>query len=306
MKNLKQTKTIKPVNTPCMVAYMDRLTGQMDLRPYVDLNKRINIWGIAIDGLIFKKTHEQDRGWLPTSQLSEYKSRATLPTTADLNIGYQNQQAFNETVEILKSCNIAADAWEKGWYWSCEEEGDKAIMVDMTLGQTDLVSKHLQDGYVRLVSRRVKAVQHISVGCALLYHSEGKFHWSLEIDPERLSQLWGINIGGVYLRLTEETEKCNWYQGMEKAKALSSEFCHISLPGQEKFGFIDKYADAINDSLAMISAYGVPVDFVSSDLFRHRYLTSTEYGKDGFLSYDRCVTKKTTPCYCRFIGEEIK
>lgn len=307
MENLKQTKTIKPVSAPCQIAYMDRLTGLMDLRPYVDLNKRTSIWGIAINGLVFKKTHEENRTWLPTSQFSsEYKSRATLPTTNDLDTGYQYRQAFNETVEILKSCNIDADAWEEGLYWSSEDEGDKAAVVDMTSGQTDYIPKHQTNGRIRLVSQRIKEKQYISVGFALLYQNEGKFDWSLNLEPERLSQLWGINIGGVYLRVTEEPEKCTWYQGMEKARALSNEFCRVSLPRQEKFSFIGKFADDLNDSLAMISAYGISVDFVSTDFLEHRYLTSSEYGKDGFLSYDRRVTKKSTPCYCRFVGEEIE
>ncbi len=306
MENLKQTKMVKPVQAPCMIAYMDRLTGLMDLRPFVDLSKRTSIWGIAVDGLVFKKTHEADSDWITASQISESKSRAMLPTTTELDIGYYHRQAFNETIGILKSCGIAADPWKKGWYWSREDDGDKAVVIDMCDGGSDFIPKRLNNGYVRLATHRVKTVQHISVHATLLYLNEGKFEWSLELEPDRLSQLWGISVGKVFMRLTEEPEKCNWYQGIEKAKALSTEFCRISLPKQEDFEFIDKYADSVNDSLTMISAYGVPVDFVTNDFYRHRCLTGTEHGKDGFLSYDRCVTNKSTPCYCRFVGEEIK
>ena len=289
-----------------MIAYMDRLTGLMDLRPFVDLSKRMSIWGIAVDGLVFKKTHEVDSDWTTATQISESKSRAILPDTTELDIGYYHRQAFNETVGVLKSCGIEADPWKKGWYWSREDDGDNAVVIDMCNGETDFVPKRLNNGYVRLVTHRVKTVQHISVRAALLYLNNGKFEWSLELEPERLSQLWGINVGGAFMRLTEESEKCDWYQGTEKAKTLSNEFCKVALPKQEDFEYISKYASSVNDSLAMISAYGVSTDFVSADFYRHRYLTSSEYGKDSFLSYDRCVTKKTIPCYCRFIGEEIK
>ena len=305
---MKETKYIKPVQSPCLIAYKDRLTGYMNLRPYIDMNKKSQIWGIAISSMVFKLTNENDCNWNDAANFQvNDKSRAHMPTTTNLDAALYYKDEFNSTVEKLNKCGVKADFWLDGWYWSFEEIGDDGVVVDIAVGNIDVKDK-TQCCHLRLVSNYLNPQPHISIGSALLYMDDGKFSWKMELDTKRLDKVWGMNISGVFVHITEEKEKCTWYEAQKTAQNLSDKNVCISLPKAEICEFMEKHADSINDKLAILSAYGLETDFVVSDLDKHLYLTSTTNNFDAnyFVAYEHRIVHKNSKCFCRFVGENVK
>ncbi len=299
MKNLKHSRMIWPVKAPFMIAYRDKLTGTLDLQPYVDLQWKIKIWGIAFNGLVFKLNHEPGADWWHAEVYTD-KSQGSMPTTHELDVAYANKEGFNEIIDFLKEHGMNAERWQSGWYWSKEEKGDDAVVMDMDCGQAELVSKRIKNGYTRLVSHKIGSNNHITVRYPLAYLHNGKFETSYDLILSRINELWGIQLGKGYFHLTEEPEKMLWADGMALAERLCTNEIKYSLPRKEAFEEVVKYRDAVNDALIKLEAYGI-----HTDLWMDKglgYLTSSENG-DYFATYLHEIIPKTRPCICRLYAK---
>lgn len=300
---MKHSKNVWPVQAPCQIAYQDVLTGRLCLRPYLDLNKRLYIWGIAFDGMVFKLKHETDGNWNNVSVLKDDKAEAIMPTTAELDFAFNNKQAFNATVDILKAQKIDADYWREGWYWSSEEKGDSAVVVDMSDGRAEIVPKRMNNGYVRFVSRKIHN-KPINVRYTLVYLRDGKFEVSLDLRVERIGDLWGLQTGKEFCRLVNEPQKISWYDATALAKQMSTSQIKYFLPNDEALRNLVTYKDAVNDALAILSTYGAQVD-----LFEDRsweLLTDREHYDDTFVTYFSEAVPKTKPYTCRMFAKSVK
>lgn len=300
MNNLKHSKLIWPVKAPFMIAYRDALSGSLELHPYVDLQWKIKIWGVAVDGMVFKLTHEAGADW-KTAQSYTDKSNGGVPTTAELDTAYANKEGFDEIADFLKKHGVAAECWNSGWYWSREDSGDDAVVMDMSCGQTELIQKRIKNGYTRLVSRKISN-KPINVGYPLAYLHNGQFEVSYTLFASRLNELWGIQLSKGYFHLTEEPQKMLWKEGMALAERLSTDKVKYSLPRKEAFEEVVKYRDVVNDALIKLEAYGVHTDLWLDKSFG--YLTSSENG-EYFATYLHEIILKTTPCTCRLYAKNV-
>ena len=299
MKNLKHSKSIWPVKTPFMVAYRDKLTGTLDLQPYVDLHWKIKIWGIAFNGMVFKLTHEPGADWQTALSYTD-NSQGCMPTTAELEAAYANKEGFDEIIDFLKENGVKAENWQSGWYWSKEEKGDNAVVMDMDCGQTEMIQKRIKNGYTRLVSRKIGSNKNINVQYGIAYLHDGQFETSSTLYLNRLNEIWGIQIGNGYFRLTDEPQKMIWADGMALAKNLCTDKITYSLPTKEVFEEVVKYRDDVNDALVKLEAYGIHTDLWNDKGFK--YLTSSETG-EYFATYMYEVIPKNMPCTCRLYAK---
>lgn len=300
MKNL-HTTTIWPVQAPCLIAYRDPLTGYFWLRPYVDLQLKSKIWGIAVHGQVFKLVHEDDGSWFEAKKRSDDLSRAKMPSTTVIDIASAYRREFDATVELLKQLKIEAEPWRSGWYWTNEEDGDKATVLDMANGRIEFVPKKMRNGYVRLVSNYITK-KPITVGYSLAYLNEGRLEISTDYKPELKNQLWGLHVGKNFLcmRLTYEKDSMDWQTGFELGKSLSTDKLDVALPKAGDVDNVGKEKDAINNALVKLSAYGINVDLiVSRDL---HWLTQSSYGNDMFLTYNHFLVHKDSCRLCRLFA----
>lgn len=302
METKNHTKLIWPISEPFKIAYRDPLTGFLTLLPYVDLQWKMKMWGIAIGDMVFKLTHEAGTDWNTALTYTDL-CRGTMPNTADLDTAFAHKAEFDEIIEFLKSNKVQAETWNNGWYWSKEDSDDEATVVDMTNGKAELILKRIKNGYVRLVSRRIDRHKPLTVHYPLVYLDEGIFKISYDLDLSRKEQLWGIQFGKKYFCLREEPEMQTWYQANEKAQAISTDLVRISLPKKEMFEEIVKYRDAANDALMKLQAYGIDADLWKDKSWK--YLTASEY-LDHYVTWWHEVIPKNTPKPCRFIGENRK
>lgn len=299
----KHTHFIWPVRPPFKIAYRDPLTGFLSLLPYIDLQWKIKIWGISIGKRVYKLTHEAGADWNTAKNYADTLCRGYMPTTADLDSAFAVKEGFDDIIAFLKSKNVAAEPWNNGWYWSNEDQGDDATVVDMSNGKAELISKRIKNGYVRLVSGRIASDKHLTVRYPLVYLDEGIFKVSYDLDLSRKDQLWGIQFGKKYFCLRQETEKQTWFQAKEKAQALSTDLIRISLPKKEMFDELVKYRDSANDALMKLQAYGIETDLWEDKSWS--YLTSSEY-LDHYVTCRHEMIPKDSPELCRFIGENVK
>lgn len=298
MENLKHSKMIWPVKAPFMIAYADKLTGRLELHPYVDLQWKIKIWGISFNDMVFKLNHEPGSDWWNAGRYTD-KSEGSMPTIDELEVAFEQKEGFNEIIDFLKEHGVNAERWQSGWYWSKEEQNDDAVVMDMDCGRAELVQKRIKNGYTRLVSRKI-VQKPINVHYPLAYLHDGKLETSYDLILSRLDELWGIQIDKGCFRLTEEPEKMIWADGMALAESLCTDKIKYSLPRKESFEDIVKYRDSINDALIKLEAYGVHTDlWMDKGL---KYLTSSENG-DYFATYLHEIIPKTTPCTCRLYAK---
>lgn len=298
----KNTSTIWPVQAPCQIAYQDPVSGYFWLRPYVDLQRKSKIWGIAIDGIVFRLVHEVNGDWNTAITLKHEKSRAQMATTTELDIAFAYKDAFNDVVALLKKLDINAEAWYNGWYWSNENQGDEAVVVDMTDCHPELVPKRYRNGYVRLVSHYV-VKKPITVGYNLVYLHEGKFKLATDFRPYLSPYLWGLDGGKYYLHLNEEPQRLTLGAGLARAAGLCTENLKIDLPSKEELEKVIKEKNALNNALVILSAYGVNVDLVNNR--EPHWLTKNLYHKngfDGFVTYFNRLVRADEPCICRLVG----
>jgi len=301
MKDL-HTKTIWPVQSPCLIAYRDPLAGYFWLRPYVDLQLRSKIWGIAIHGQIFRLIHEEDGNWYSAKKLGDTLSRAKMPSTTVIDIASTYRREFDATVQLLKQLNINAEPWRNGWYWTDEDNGDDATVMDMANGRIEFVPKKMRNGYVRLVSHYITK-KPITLGYSLAYLCDGHLELASDFRPELRDKLWGLHVCKSYLcmKLVYEPNKLNVNDGLQLATSLSSDDLRVELPTRENVESVAKEKDAINDTLVKLSAYGVNVDLLTSrDIF---WLTQTLYGKKGFVTYGSRFIPADELCLCRLFAK---
>ena len=301
MEELKHTRFIWPVRAPFKIAYRDPLSGVMTLLPYVDLQWKMKIWGIAIGERVYKLTHEPGADWNKANCYVDKLCQGYMPDTADLDVAYACKEGFNAIIEFLKSKKIAAEPWQDGWYWSTEEDGDEAVVIDMSDGKAGLIFKTIKNGYTRLVSRRITD-KPISVHYPLVYVDEGIFKISYDLILPRKEQLWGIGIGKNYFCLREEKPQ-TWHQAKAAAEQKSDDLVRISLPTKEMFDVLRREREAINDALMKLYAFGIAVDLWEDKYWR--YLTASEY-RDYYVTCEQEMISKDTENRCRFIGENRK
>ena len=295
------TKFIWPVEPPFMIAYRDPLTGFMTLLPYVDLQWKMKIWGIAIDKRVYKLTHEAGADWNKANGYADTLCRGYMPNTDDLSMAFAYKEGFDDIIAFLRSKNIAAEPWNSGWYWSNENEGASAVVIDMSNGYAELIDKKIKNGYTRLVSHRI-ADKPLTVHYPLVYLDEGIFKISYDLILPRKHQLWGIQSGKNYFRLREETPQ-NWYQAKAAAEQMSTDLVRISLPKKEMFDELRREREAVNDALMKLQAFGIATDLWLDKSWG--YLTASEY-LDHYVTCEHEMIPKDAVNPCRFIGENKK
>lgn len=300
------TKRIMPVKKPCMIVYYNFVSRKVELRPYIDTSKKKYIWGVSVCGMAFKKTHEPDGDWLQAIACHEEKYQADLPTVKQLDVANQYCDCFNEVVFQLQQCGIEADAWRFGWYWSQEERCDDAVVVDMSSGRADLLPKQMKNGYIRLAAYMNAQPTFVSLPYTLLYEENGRLEPKLGFEPGNKNHPWGIRVDKkADFCLKREPELLTWFEAVKKAKKLSSEHIKYKLPVGSAIAHINRYAESIDDTLAILSAYGVDVDFFAEGRpQRIKYLTCDE--KDAyFQTYENELIPKIKPCECRFVAQNV-
>ena len=301
METLK-TKKIISVQAPCFIAYRDPLAGYFWLRPYVDLGLRNKIWGIAINGQVFKLVHEEDGSWYQAKKLGDTLSRAKMPSTTVIDIASYYRREFNATIEQLQQLGIKAEPWRRGWYWTTEDDGEKATVMDMANGQIDFVEKKMRNGYVRLVSNYITQKPDC-VGYTLAYLINGHLELSSDFRANLKDKLWGLHIAKSYLcmKLTYEPQKMTVNEGLELGKTLSTDALCVDLPSRNNVDDIGKEKDTINDTLVKLSAYGVKVDLLQSK--EMNWLTNTLWNKKGFITYGNRFISIEEACTCRLFAK---
>ena len=296
------TKYIWPVSSPFKIAYRDPISGFMTLLPYVDLQWKMKIWGIAIDNRVYKLTHEPGADWNKASGYADKLCHGYMPNTDDLSAAFFYREGFDEIIAFMKSKNINAEPWNNGWYWSTEEDGDEAVVIDMSEGNTELISKKVKNGYTRLVSHRIDFKKPLTVHFPLVYLDEGILKISYDLILSRKEQLWGIQSGKNYFRLCEEKPQ-DWYQAKAEAEKMSTDLVRIALPKKEMFNELRLEREAINDALIKLQAYGIKTDLWEDKSWS--YLTASEY-LDHYVTCQHEMIPKDSVNPCRFIGENKK
>ncbi len=115
------------IDTPCNVVYLSK-NGCIDLLPYLDLSRSMEVWGASSGGVLLKKTHEADgdllnaKKWLNNIRAKGHKLK--LPSKETLNKARDEMLKFNETMNIFRQNGIMAENWKDGWYWTddCKNE----------------------------------------------------------------------------------------------------------------------------------------------------------------------------------------
>jgi hypothetical protein len=228
-----ETRRIRPVQAPCLIAYRDPLAGYFWLRPYVDMSLKNKIWGIAINGQVFKLVHEEDGNWYQAKKLGETKNDhkiTGMPSTTVIDIASYYRREFDATARFLQELGIKAEPWRNGWYWSTEDNGDDATVMDMANGRIEFIPKKMKNGYVRLVSNYI-IKKPDCVGYPLAYLIDGHLELSSDFRANLKDKLWGLHVAKSYLcmRLTFEPEKMTVDEGLELGKSLSTDALRIDL-----------------------------------------------------------------------------
>ncbi len=302
MNNLPHTKLIWPVKSPFQIAYRDPISGFLTLLPYIDWQWKMKLWGIAIERRVYKLTHEAGADWNTAVNYADKLCHGYMPNTEDLDTAFAYREGFDEIIAFLKSKNVAAEPWNNGWYWSREDSGNQATVIDMSDGKAELIDKKIKNGYTRLVSHRIDTQKPLSVRYALVYLDEGIFKTSYDLILSRKEQLWGICFGKNCFKLCEDPAQ-NWYQATEAAKQMSTDLVRISLPKKEMFDELVRYRDAANDALVKLQAYGIKTDLWMDKSWG--YLTASEY-LDHYVTCQHEMISKDSINPCRFIGENRK
>lgn len=298
----QNTSMIWPVQAPCLIAYRDPLVGYFWLRPYIDLHLRNKIWGIAVHGQIFKLVHEEDGNWYSAKKLGDTLSRAKMPSTTVIDIASTYRREFDATIELLQKLSIKAEPWRNGWYWTDEEKGDDATVMDMANGRIEFIPKKMRNGYVRLVSHYVTKKPE-TIGYSLAYLRNGQLELASDFRPELKDCLWGVHVGKGYLcmKLTYEPQKMTVNDGVELSKSLSTDKINFTLPERINVDDIAKEKESLNNAFAKLSAYGVKTDpLVMKEMF---WLTKSFYGKQGFISYGSRYFNSDETCLCRMFAK---
>ncbi len=300
--DILHTMMIWPVQAPCQIAYRDPLTGIFWQRPYIDLRLKSKIWGVAINGLVFKLTHERDAKWDVASSYGDEKSKAFMPTTAELDEAYFYFDIFNRVVGELNKHRITAEPWRAGFYWSKENAGDNAVVMDMGSGKTEMLPKRIPNVYTRLVSRRLNLNKPINVGRVVAYWRNNRMEVANDLRLDLLPHLWGIAADKLIIKLTDEPRLYTWYEGKARAEQLSNSNVRFQMPPIKEMLEVEKYYEGINDTLAMISAYGAKVDLL--DKRQWGYLTADEYGPGHFVTHYHEMIAKDKPCKFRLFAKD--
>lgn len=302
METIK-TKKIIPVQAPCFIAYQDPLCNYFWLRPYVDMGLKHKIWGIAVNGQVFRIVHEQDGNWYQAPKFEKnLNNLPTTPSTTVIDIASYYRREFDATVQLLQSLGIKAEPWRNGWYWTTEDNGDNATVLDMANGKLELVPKKMRNGYVRLVSNYIVKKPDI-MDYPLAYLNDGHLELANDYRSELKDKLWGLHVAKSYvcMRLTYEKEKMTVTDGLNLGKSLSDDKLRIDLPTTAHVDGIGREKDAINNTLAKLAAYGAKVDLIySKDLF---WLTNSLYAKKGFVTYGNRFMPMDEICLCRLFGK---
>lgn len=302
------TRTIWPVDEPCQIAYRDPIAGYLWLRPYIDVRKKSKIWGIALgDNIVFKLTHESDGDWYTASTMMDKLSRAKMPDSSELELAEMHRTTFDNVVLQLRKLGVDAEFWRNGWYWSSEDSGKKAVVLDMACGKFELVAKNMKNGYVRLISRYLTAKPE-DIGYNLAYLRNGRFEVATDFRAELKDKLWGMQINRGYMSLRQESEKRTFFQ-MENLGKVTNEndLFAFDLPYLKQVEEVAKYHSDINEALAKISAYGVDVDLVKmNDIWwitkdRRMMADST-----GFVTFGNRYIRGDELCTCRLWGYNLK
>jgi hypothetical protein len=310
METIK-TKKIIPVQAPCLIAYRDPLAGYFWLRPYVDMGLKSKIWGIAVNGQVFKLVHEEDGNWYQAKKLGDTKINPItqkehkitgMPTTTVIDIASYWRREFDKTVQLLQNLGIKAETWRNGWYWTTEDNGDDATVMDMANGRIEFQPKKMRNGYIRLISNYIVKKPDV-MDYPLAYLVDGHLEIANDFRPELRDKLWGLHVSKRFLcmKLTYEPNKMTVDKGFALGQSLSTSQLKVDLPEKEIVDDIAKEKDSINDTLAKLSAYGANVDLIfSKDLI---WLTKTLYEDRGFLSYNYSFVLKDQACLCRMFAK---
>lgn len=306
VREFTHTVYIWSVPKGIQIVYADVLTGKLEVKPYLDIKKSRSVWGIAVNGTAFKKTHAPLNDWYKAFENRDAKPVACLPDTHQLDSAFAHKEAFNDTVAILNHCGIAAEPWQDAWYWSHEDNPAEAqaTVVDMTDGTAKMVDKRMRNGYVRLCTRNFGEPKAIMLGYNPIYRrpDEDFFRSSVELVKEGIPYLWGLHLDKDVFLAVKNFVNCNWYQGNEEAAKRSTTRLQLYLPTQAVWRDVEQYRDAINSALLIARAYGAEVELLDK---KTDYLTLDSYD-DKFITFWHQLIPKTQSCPCRFAGKTLK
>ena len=298
-----KTRKIIPVQAPCFIAYKDPLVNYFWLRPYVDMGLKHKIWGIALNGQVFRLVHEEDGDWDQAPKFEENRNKLpAIPSTTVIDIASYYRREFDATVELLQSLGIKAEPWRNGLYWTSEEDGDNATVLNMRKGSFEFRPKDTYNIYIRLVSNYIVKKPDI-MDYPLAYLIDGHLEIANDYHPELRDKLWGLHVAKSYvcMKLSYEPEKMTVTDGLALGKSLSGEALRIDLPKTDYVDGIGREKDGINNTLAKLAAYGAKVDLIySKDLF---WLTNSLYDKKWFVTYGNRMIPVEEAALCRLFGK---
>ena len=139
-----QKTTIKE-KVPLPIVYIR--DGTVEVLPYLDLERKDEIWGIQSCGILWDKKQRCDCLWNKAADLSFLDGLAVghivlLPAIEQLKLLFNDFKIFNKTVEILRTNNVDADFLEAGWYFSKDVHNNFLVRVyNMETNEADVRDK---------------------------------------------------------------------------------------------------------------------------------------------------------------------
>lgn len=125
-QNKLRSQNTGRIETPLSLIYIKN--DKIEVLPYLDLERKYEIWGIKSAGQAVKLTHEngqQPMDWYAAmaavNNVTIAGKALAIPKRAELDRHRQEIDDFNKTVKILKQHEIEADFWNMSWYWTPEE-----------------------------------------------------------------------------------------------------------------------------------------------------------------------------------------
>lgn len=297
---------VRSIDAPCQIAY-HMLTGKLELRPYLDLRYRHHIWGIAIQGVVYKKTHDPAGSWTSISETDDPKVKSRLPSVEELHNAYLFKQAFNNTIAVLKSCNIDADYWQDGYYWSdqsCDET--LATALDFSTGYTDSLERDFSAGLVRKVSLNTKQPPFIVVGLPLIYWNRiDRFEIKQDLLLPRSNQIWGLQLDkDMFVSIRQSSSPCTWDEAYKQAEEKSTASVCVTLPSMKMLDLAHERMNLLNRAAIILRSYGIQADLWQKEM----YWSNMEYDKRSAMArnmantYSNLVVRKSALGYCRLMA----
>lgn len=148
-------KNVSQIETPLAIAYV--VNQKIEIYPYLDLDKISNVLGVVVDTVVISKQQLKDSiyqfSWLVEENPVKHKV-PHLPSFEVMETLVYAEEAFNETIDILRKNGVQADFFDvDGAYWlNVRYSSSEGYIYSVADKDCFLDSKNNDDAYyIRLV-----------------------------------------------------------------------------------------------------------------------------------------------------------